>query len=382
MAGINNCFENRRYDYNNYGKDILTEGDLDPVQIALKKTLEYFSTNNNLYNATNKALGNLKLWNDEAEKVKRKVEAKVEIKQGDWGDITLGMTRQYGQIYTVLNMANAIYPGGHYTEKPQAQEENMFRRSSCHFFLERIDMNETKTEYKNDKTKLINAENNIVYLDNVCPRVCIMDTKYNIVNEDQFFPFYEMKAAALDRRQKHKELKQTIPMVYDDSETKEMEKKISAQFTTMMQQNQKYCILSAFGCGAFLNPAEQVAKIYADCIFNFRDHFEHIVFAIFDRGTTNFDSFNKTIPKILKELELELEQKQAAKQKLELEQKLEQKQEQKPKMFFKSLIGATAVIGATAAAIGAYHAYKKHRYKYLKYKNKYIKLKNNTQYIY
>ena len=36
--------------------------------------------------------------------------------KGDWGVVTHYLTKYYGEIFTVLNMANAYSAGGGYTE--------------------------------------------------------------------------------------------------------------------------------------------------------------------------------------------------------------------------------------------------------------------------
>ncbi|HMQ21561.1 MAG TPA: DUF2263 domain-containing protein, partial [Planctomycetota bacterium] len=64
---------------------------------------------------------------------------RIEVHPGDWGDVTLNVTKAYGERFAVLNMANAYVPGGAYVEGAIAQEENMFRRTDCHL---RIDPNE------------------------------------------------------------------------------------------------------------------------------------------------------------------------------------------------------------------------------------------------
>jgi len=54
-------------------------------------------------------------------------------------------------------------------------------------------------------------------------------------------------------------------------------------------------VLSAFGCGAFQNPADQVASIYKEELEASLDKFDKIIFAIFDPGypPDNFVPFEK-----------------------------------------------------------------------------------------
>lgn len=45
------------------------------------------------------------------------------------------VTKEHGKVFAVLNMANAYVAGGGYVEGMPAQEENMFRRTDCHYFV-------------------------------------------------------------------------------------------------------------------------------------------------------------------------------------------------------------------------------------------------------
>ena len=132
----------------------------------------------------------------------------VVVLPGDWGEVTLELTRRYGTLFASLNMANAYGPGGGYTHGMVAQEENMFRRTDCHFSLRREDIDGDDEEYIPSITTLLNAEEGRVYLDVARPRVCIRgpeereqsDLGYRWLGDDEVFPFYELRSAAVDLR--------------------------------------------------------------------------------------------------------------------------------------------------------------------------------------
>ena len=122
------------------------------------------------------------------------------------------MSQKYGKTFASLNMANAYGPGGGYTDGMIAQEENMFRRTDCHFSLDRrelaFDDFERDYMYRPDHSALLNAESGLVFLDVEHPRVCIRgpedrrqaDLVYAWLASDEVFPFFELRAAAVDLR--------------------------------------------------------------------------------------------------------------------------------------------------------------------------------------
>ena len=77
--------------------------------------------------------------------------------------------------FAVLNMANAYVPGGAYTEGAIAMEENLFRRTDCHFHVGPSEYDADADRYLPALTRLISAQDGRgrVYLDTEHPRVCI-----------------------------------------------------------------------------------------------------------------------------------------------------------------------------------------------------------------
>jgi hypothetical protein len=91
---------------------------------------------------------NVDQWS--SEKPQKGDQPVVEVRASDWGEVTLDLTQKYGEIFVVLNMANAEIGGGGYVEGQPAQEENIFRRSDCHFHLYKDEMLKSEEIHKND----------------------------------------------------------------------------------------------------------------------------------------------------------------------------------------------------------------------------------------
>ena len=214
----------------------------------------------------------------------------VRVVSGDWGEVTLRLTQDHGACFAVLNMANAYVPGGAYIEGAVAQEENIFRRTNCHFCISSEEYDPVTDRYRPDWTRLISGENERVYLDSENPRVCLRGSEdrtspnlgYSWLREDHIFPFYELRSAAND-------LRDGSPF-----SAEVMRNRISAQLDTLIEKGIHHVVLGAFGCGAFKNPSESVAEIYWEQINKRRTHFSVIAFAIYNAGygPGNFKPFS------------------------------------------------------------------------------------------
>lgn len=272
-----------------------SSGECARRRAVLRETLEAFqhSTPKEKYHA--QAERNLARWQSQVDK--QNSGFRVHVLPGDWGEVTQSLTSEYGACFAVLNMANAYVPGGAYVEGAVAQEENMFRRTDCHFHITDEDYDPARDRYLAEKTGLLLAKQGRVYLDTTRPRVCIRgaedraaaDLGYRWLSEDEVFPFFELRAAAQDLRG---------GKPFDESEAR---RRIAAQFETLQDNNVTHVVFGAFGCGAFLNPADQVARLYKAEIERRTTHFRVIAFAIFfaGYGRNNFVPFQKALSDFL-----------------------------------------------------------------------------------
>lgn len=205
---------------------------------------------------------------------------RVHVVSGDWGEVTHSMTKVHGMCFAALNMANAFVPGGAYVEGAAAQEENMFRRTDCHFRVGPEEYDANLDRYVLEMTSLLSAEKGKVYLDSTHPRVCIRgpedrsrpDLGYAWLQDDEVFPFFELRAAAQDLR--------------DGSHFSESNarRRIAAQLDTLVAQAVSHVVLGASGCGAFMNPAQRVAELYREEIQKRQHTFSVVAFAIYNAG--------------------------------------------------------------------------------------------------
>jgi len=234
------------------------------------------------------AADNLRRWRAAA---RSHDEPQVAVIAGDWGQVALDLTKKYGVCFAVLNMANAEVPGGAYVEGAIAQEENMFRRTDCHFRIGSDEFDEDRDRYRPSMTRLLSATDGSVYLDINHPRVCIRgaedrsrpDLGYAWLADADVFPFYELRAAAQDLRG---------GSAFNEDEAR---RRIAAQFDTLHHHGVRHAILSAFGCGAFGNPAAVVAELYRAEIAVRAHDIELVAFAIYSAGygPDNFARFAK-----------------------------------------------------------------------------------------
>lgn len=248
------------------------------------------------------AFANMDRW---SKNHKRTQTCVVNVLQKDGLDAAYEAQKDYGIIFVLLNMANAVFPGGAYWAGCTAQEQDLMYRTDMAFTHRQphviMDTNNTIV-YSQPMTALIDAQEGHVYLSQT-PLVCAkasQETNYQLLDDEEIFPVLEMRSAAVNRNPK------LCP--FDDVRAdQEMRKRIKAQFETLKHNKQRHVVLSAFGCGAFQNDPTKIAKIYKEIIQEYRHHLDVVIFAIFyaGRGENNFDIFNKVLGKLTKKFKEE-----------------------------------------------------------------------------
>jgi hypothetical protein len=234
------------------------------------------------------AAQNLAGWAAAAGAPVRRAGLRVRVVPQDWGVAALQATRETGVRHAVLNMAHSRLPGGRYIEGTSAQEENMFRRTDCHFSIDDRVYDRTTDRYLPHITELLEDTEGRVMLDVDAPRVCFRgpevrasaDLGYAPLSDGEVFPFIELRAAARDcRRQRF--------------DAEDMRRRIKAQRETLREHGVTHVVLSAFGCGAFRNPADGVAKLYREVLEEDAGGLKEVTFAIIDNSesTGNYGTF-------------------------------------------------------------------------------------------
>jgi len=281
---------------------------------------------------------NLSLWASEKTQTPRK----VEVLREDWGMAAFEATQKYGILYSVLNMANSLFPGGGALEGGSAQEENIWHRSSCPLSLlaKGIVYDEEKKEFRYDDEirKLLRAQKKMSSEElellsqlrgekiteaykiffNDQQEVCFRGPEilfptdfldmgvgnrrytadsgmsFSFLPKENIFPFEEFRAAA-------PELVTRSNVNWNDDEfltdyMTEVRRRIGAQLDTLIIHQKPHAILGAWGCGSFKNKPQIIAKIYREEIEKRASYFEHIVFPIIDNDRTcNFETFREVL---------------------------------------------------------------------------------------
>ena len=203
-----------------------------------------------------------------------------------------------GKHISVLNFASATNPGGGVTKGASAQEECLCRISTLYKCIAASEI--TEAFHKKHRYALKTEKMNSFYNDD-CIQTCDVtlfksDTaKTVLLSEKDWFDVDVISCAAPNLRymlQYDKNWKKTVT---DKKLFDIYKKRINRVLDIASSAKSDVIILGAFGCGAFVNPPELVAKAMHAAIDEHKYDFETIELAIYcsSRDTLNYEVFAK-----------------------------------------------------------------------------------------
>ena len=197
----------------------------------------------------------------------------------------------------VLNFASSTNPGGGVTKGSTAQEECLCRCSNLYPILQQEKC--IKEYYDVNKKYMANLGSDvIIYSHNI---YVFKDKNYNMLPEDERFYVDVITCAAPNLREnpqnQYNDGASKEKITLTDEELYNIHVKRAKNILNIAIKNEDdYLILGAFGCGAFKNKPEIVAKAYKDVLQDYIYCFKVIDFAIIDgKNSNNYEVFKRIL---------------------------------------------------------------------------------------
>lgn len=210
------------------------------------------------------------------------------------------LSKEYSESKICIhNFASATNPGGGVTKGSSAQEEALCRCSTLYPCLTEKNLHEKF--YRMHRNK-----NDLRYTD-CCiytPEITVIksDTDFpELLDEGLWFNVDVLTCAAPNLREKpynsmNPGSAKTIKV--SDKELFQIHQKRAEHMLTIAATNgADVLVLGAFGCGAFRNNPNIVAKVYNEVLQKFNGYFREICFAVYcpPNNSENYDVFKKVI---------------------------------------------------------------------------------------
>lgn len=197
----------------------------------------------------------------------------------------------------VLNFASSTNPGGGVTKGSAAQEECLCRCSNLYLTLYQ---EKCIREYYNINKKYMSnlGSDAIIYSRNV---YVFKDKDYNMLPVKDRFYVDVLTCAAPNLRENPRNQYNSDAseekLTLTDEELYNIHVKRARNILNVAVKNEDdYLILGAFGCGAFRNNPEIVAKAYKDVLQDYMYCFKVIDFAIIDgKYSNNYEIFKRVL---------------------------------------------------------------------------------------
>lgn len=200
-----------------------------------------------------------------------------------------------GKRIAVLNFASATNPGGGVLRGSSAQEECLCRTSTLYPCLNtKENWDSFYTPHRNAKNALNN--NDIIYTPMV--KVFMTDTANpQYMEKEDWYNVNVITCAAPNLRDNPSNPYNPDNGSKIEVSDNELLKLHIERFSRILEvaalKNNQVVILGAFGCGAFLNPPEVVARAANIAIEKYKNNFDVIEFAVYcGRDNKNYKVFN------------------------------------------------------------------------------------------
>ena len=203
-----------------------------------------------------------------------------------------------GKKVCVHNFASATNPGGGVTKGSNAQEECICRCTDLYLCL---NTDEYLDKFYGEHRKAHNP----IYNDDIIysPSVDVFKTDKvlpELMDEKDWFKVNVITCAAPNLRpipsnEMNPDAGDKQVKLTDDEYIKILEKRVRKIFDVAVFYNNDVLILGAFGCGAFMNPPNLVAKVFNNVMKDYIRKLEVIEYAVYCRDfeTKNYDEFYK-----------------------------------------------------------------------------------------
>lgn len=203
-----------------------------------------------------------------------------------------------GKKVCVLNFASATNPGGGVVNGSSAQEECLCRCTTLYPCLDIVGMwNDFYIPHRKGANPLYN--NDCIYT----PNVCVFKSDINFpepLRKNEWWNVNIITCAAPNLRERPSN---AMNPYAGNTATKitpsELEQLLTARikriFEIAVSNENEVLILGAFGCGAFRNPPEIVAKVFYTVMQDYLRYFDTIEYAVFytEREVVNYEAFKR-----------------------------------------------------------------------------------------
>ena len=197
----------------------------------------------------------------------------------------------------ILNFASSTTPGGGVTKGSTAQEECICRCTTLYPALnQKICWDQYYNINRKANTNL--GSDTIIHTQDI---LVLKDKNYHKLRKDQMFYVDVITCAAPNLREKPSNLyndgASKTPLTLIDEELYNIHvQRAKRIFDVARAHDIDYLVLGAFGCGAFKNNPEIVARAYKDVIPEYLHYFKVIDFAIIDgKNSNNYEVFQKIL---------------------------------------------------------------------------------------